>query len=131
MDKKPFHQSLPVQNTQESSTLTPAQGYRRQTFNVLDNPLYRIEGGSMSIAEIVEEIKDLTEIPPQQIEAMLNSFETREGILLPSWWKTDPQEFLTVMKDSLIAMGFKPGLPLAEQQLKIAEALLNMWDEHR
>ena len=70
MDKKPFHQSLPVQNTQESSTLTPAQGYRRQTFNVLDNPLYRIEGGSMSIAEIVEEIKDLTEIPPQQIEAM-------------------------------------------------------------
>jgi hypothetical protein len=102
-----------------------------QTFDILDNPLERLINGPMDLEELALEGRDMIDLRLSLIEGMLNTIEAepKTKVLLPPWWTETPESFLLEMRDSLTLQNFKPSLPLERQQLKILEALLNMWLE--
>ena len=121
----------PGQMPADSLTPQPGPVWKTQTLNILDNPL-RVLQSEQGLSE--EELLDLAlrlkpDCPRSEMQAMLRSLQSKQGILVPVWWKGSPQEFQKQMSDSLIAMRFKPGSPMALKQSNVLEALLNMWDE--
>ena len=118
----------PDQTPPESLTQPPAAASRVVTSSVLANPLKLLFNGPQDLNELLSLAQNLApHFPTSEIVAMLRSLENQKT---PGWWPSSPQQFQKSLTDLLTPMLSRKGLSLAEQQSRILEALLNMWEEH-
>lgn len=67
-----------------------------------------------------------------EVDRMLSNPLSREGILMPPFWRAAPEHFVSELNDDInhIERQFEPAQTTAEKQKLVLEIILNIWIDH-
>jgi hypothetical protein len=91
--------------------------------------------GPQDVTDLVEfGVSLMPDCPRTEMLEVLNDLrnqylENSQRIITPYWWKDGPEKFRNKMNDELSLMFAKKDMTEETRQLRVLEALLNMWME--
>ncbi len=100
-----------------------------------NNPLELLVIGPQDVTDLVEfGVSLMPDCPRTEMLEVLNNLRNQylknsQRIIIPHWWKDDPEKFREKMNDELSFMLSEKGMTEEIRQLRVLEALLNMWME--